>query len=431
MLKFLTNKMNYFLPLFFFLIAFLVFQKNLFGTVNKDFFNSFQKDSEALVVVGIVADELNINKNGWALGFIDIDGSSQYPNDVMDSYKFFSSKANAPNSVYSPYISQIGVQEIFYSALQKTFSFKSISKLQYFPSAILAFLVVAFYYLHRRIYGARYALIFSLVLVLSPWISSIARNLYWSPFLWLLPVFFGSLVYTATTDKVRGIFYFLIFLSFFAKCLSGYEYITSITLLACSPFVLGPFFNGETKPYMRPVLIIFALCVLGFISAFTIHAKMRGETIAKGVVAIYEQDVKRRTYSDPSDFDPVYKNSLSSSPISVVKTYVTWWSTPLVTGVPGNSFKILIIIAIAGLWIKKKIKHRTFLRDFALIAYMSLVPLSWFIMAKGHSYIHTHINYVLWYLGFVPALFFVCMNTIVIILKAVPQYIKELNSENF
>ncbi|MFJ5446433.1 hypothetical protein ACIKP9_09355 [Methylobacillus methanolivorans] len=427
MQNFLANKLKCFLPFIFFLMAFFVFQKNIFNTVNKDFFDSFQKDSEALVVGGIVADELGIEKNAWGLGFIGMNGEFQYPNNIMDSYEAFSNKEKALNAIYSPYVSQVGGLGVFYSTLQKVFSFKSISRLQYFPSAIFAFLVVAFYYLHRRIYGARYALIFSLVLVLSPWVVSFARNLYWSPFMWLLPLFFGTLAYAVTSPKVRIFFYFLIFISFFAKCLSGYEYITSITLLACSPFMLGPFFNGESKPCMKPALIVFVLCVLGFICAFVIHAKMRGETIAEGVVAIYKQDVKRRTYSDPSNFDAAYAESLSTSPIAVVKTYVTSWRTPLVAEVSGKSFKVLIIIAILGLWIKKKIKHKTFVRDFALIAYMSLIPLSWYVMAKGHSHIHTHMNYVLWYLGFVPALFYVCVNAIVVTFKAVPQYIKSLN----
>lgn len=429
--KFLTDNAKYFLPFFFFLLAFLVFQKNQFGTVDKNFFNTFQKDSEALVVGGIVADELFINKNGWPLGYIGMKGKFRYPDDQLDSYQAFYNKKNASNAVFSPYLSQVGVQGIFYSALQRTFSFKSLSWLQIFPSASLAFLVIAFYYLHKSIYGARYAWIFSLVLVFSPLTVSFARNLYWSPFLWLLPLFFGTLAYLAASAKVRWFFFFLLFLSFFAKCLCGYEYITSITLLACSPFVVGPLFNGELKPHIRPALVIFSLCIVGFVLALTLHAKMRGGTIAEGVVVIYKQDVKRRTYSNPSDFDSTYKSSLSSSPIAVVKTYLTSLSTPLVTGVPGKTFKFLIIIAIAGLLIKKKIKHKTFFRDFMLIGYMSLIPLSWYVMAKAHSDAHYHINYVLWYLGFVPALFFVCIDTIVVIMKATPQYIKELNSEHF
>lgn len=30
-----------------------------------------------------------------------------------------------------------------------------------------------------------------------------------------------------------------------------------------------------------------------------------------------------------------------------------------------------------------------------------LVSASWFILGKGHSYIHTSLNFVMWYFGFV------------------------------
>jgi hypothetical protein len=39
---------------------------------------------------------------------------------------------------------------------------------------------------------------------------------------------------------------------------------------------------------------------------------------------------------------------------------------------------------------------------FATLSLSFAAPVSWFIMAKAHSYAHTHMNYVLWYLFFVP-----------------------------
>ena len=35
--------------------------------------------------------------------------------------------------------------------------------------------------------------------------------------------------------------------------------------------------------------------------------------------------------------------------------------------------------------------------------------LSWIILGKSHSYIHTHINFVLWYFGFVQ----ICLYEII------------------
>lgn len=322
---------------------------------------------------------------------------------------------------------------MFYSGLQKIFTINSISKLQYFPSAVLALLVTGFYYLHRGLYGVRYAVIFSSALMLSPWITLFAKNLYWSPFLWFLPLFFATLAYDSKDSAVRHASYFLIMASMFVKCVCGYEYISSITLLACSPAVLGPFFKGSSRPDIRQALIVFALCVTGFLAAFLLHASMRGETLYKGAISIYQEDVRRRTYADPAEFNdnPRIVESLKVSPVRVVKTYITDWSTPLVPGVPGKAFKYMILMVVVGLWFKKISRHKTYHRDLALVFYMAVIPLSWYVLAKGHSYLHTHLNYVLWYFGFVPALFFVLMNSVVVFIKTIPHYVKKLDVEHF
>lgn len=410
------------LPLLFFFAVFFIYHKNSFKTVDEGFFNSFQKDSESLVAGVIIADKLQLDKKNWNLGYV--------PAVVLGELDNIS-EVGGVDAVFTPYKAQVGAQGLIYSKLQQYISFKSISKIQYIPSAILAFLIVAFYYLNRQVYGVRYALIFSISLVFSPWIVAFARNLYWSEFLWLLPCFFGTLAYTAKSTKVRCAAYFFVFITFFAKCLSGYEYITSITLLACSPFVVGPFFAKGGKPKWNAAAIVFALCVLGFFSALIIHAGMRGDTIRDGIATIYNEDVKRRTYGDPSNFHPAFKDSLTANPVKVVATYITSWNTPLVPGVPGFFFKYLIVFAGIGLIIKKLTMHKTFIRDLVFVSYMSLIPLSWYVLAKGHSYIHTHMNYVLWYLGFFPALIYVCINAAVVLSKTVPQFIKGLDVQRF
>ena len=48
--------------------------------------------------------------------------------------------------------------------------------------------------------------------------------------------------------------------------------------------------------------------------------------------------------------------------------------------------------------------------------------LSWFVLGKAHSYIHTHMNYVLWYFGFVQI-------SIYIIIKFICEKIYEVASK--
>ena len=42
-----------------------------------------------------------------------------------------------------------------------------------------------------------------------------------------------------------------------------------------------------------------------------------------------------------------------------------------------------------------------------------LATISWFVLAKAHSYIHTHMNYVLWYFGFVQ----VCLYILILLMQ--------------
>ena len=45
---------------------------------------------------------------------------------------------------------------------------------------------------------------------------------------------------------------------------------------------------------------------------------------------------------------------------------------------------------------------RVGLNTLIVFAASLLAPLSWYILAKGHSDIHTNLNYILWYLPFIP-----------------------------
>ena len=50
--------------------------------------------------------------------------------------------------------------------------------------------------------------------------------------------------------------------------------------------------------------------------------------------------------------------------------------------------------------------------------------LSWFVLAKSHSYVHIHLNYVLWYFGFVQICLYVIVDKIYLIYKKILE-IKE------
>jgi hypothetical protein len=53
---------------------------------------------------------------------------------------------------------------------------------------------------------------------------------------------------------------------------------------------------------------------------------------------------------------------------------------------------------------KKSIKY--------FLALSFLGPISWYFVFKGHSAIHYHLNFILWYLFFIPASFIAIINNL-------------------
>jgi len=392
------------------LLVAAIFQKNLFNFSDQKFFDGFQRDSESLVVGSIVAEKFGIDKHGFNLGIIKND------KDVDLGYGLLGKQSLDERLVFTSYKSQYGIQGVVFSKIAKFFGFTKVSQLQSINSIFFAIVVVSLFFLYKRIYDNRFAMIFLIVMISSPWIISFASNLYWSPFLWFLPALFSAIMYLTKGVLFRSILLFGIGFAVFIKSLAGYEYLSTITLFTGSVFVVAPYFkhsNREVPGNLKMFFLVFVVCVIGFICALLVHANMRGDSIISGLKNILEEDVKRRTYGDPSLFDPVYKASLESSSIDVLKAYIINWKTSLITWLPGSLFKYLVVIAIVGIYLKFSTKHISRHRDAFLFLFFFITPVSWFILAKGHSYIHTHMNYVLWYFGFIQALIYVCLNTVI------------------
>jgi hypothetical protein len=62
------------------------------------------------------------------------------------------------------------------------------------------------------------------------------------------------------------------------------------------------------------------------------------------------------------------------------------------------AFALLLLLLSIKLWRLRRSRPDV----LVAIAFALAAPLSWFVLAKGHSYIHMLMNYVLWYVPFVP-----------------------------
>lgn len=282
----------------------------------------------------------------------------------------------------------------------------SIKKFYLFNCLALSILLILIAIEFSKSFGSVFGILFFLSCFLSPWITVFARNLYWCAFTWFLPVYFAFKLTTQNSKDKLFIYSFLLFISYLLKMLLGFEYITSIILFAASISVIL-FFTGfsnsdSRKKYFLLALLIFVLGVLAFVVALVFQSFYKADSLLRGLELI-KIDAMKRTFGSASSFDPIYTASLNSSVLDVLKLYFNTWHSEILFLLPGRSFAILNIV-IWSLVILISCRVKRMRKVLVILLTFLLVPLSWFILARPHSYIHTHMNYVLFYLGYMGAL---------------------------
>lgn len=324
-------------------------------------------------------------------------------------------------SQVTTYRSQYGLQgKVFRHLARFLENHQIIENLNLLCSMAAAFIFVVIVMLVAAKYNKVLAGVFFITFWLSPWIVNFARNLYWVEFTWFIPMAVGLFcAWKIDCRRCRVISYAAAFLAIFAKSLCGYEYISAV-MMGLIAFLLADFLPAAVKKdkqkaklLFRVVFIMGITAVAGFMAAICIHAKLKGSgNIIEGIKAIFEQDVLRRTAGgDMNEFAEVYWPSFNAS---VWETYSQYFhfSTEVITGIPGNLFPLLCVVPICifGYEYKTRKMHIELL---AMYVIFFLTSVSWFCLAKGHSYIHTVINYVLWYFGFVQICIYIIVNKVI------------------
>ena len=132
----------------------------------------------------------------------------------------------------------------------------------------------------------------------------------------------------------------------------------------------------------------------------------------EGIKSIFIDDVLRRTTgADLNHYTEDYVVALGASVWETVCKYFHF-NTQIITGIDGNLFPLLCIIPVLIFIIGLRRKSLDF-EFVALYIVTFLTSVSWFVLAKSHSYVHTHINFVLWYMGYVQVCLYVIVDWII------------------
>jgi hypothetical protein len=275
--------------------------------------------------------------------------------------------------------------------------------------AVTAMLIVM---LIKRKYNVTMAGVFYYVFLSSPWICLFARDLYWVEFTWFLPMLAG-LYFSIEKKKICYIFAFL---TVMVKALCGYEYITAVMLgliLFPAADLLTETSAVERRKYGKQIICLGFAALLGFICAYTFHAYFNGDgNILQGMIQIYQDVAVRRTSGGAEGlYGGDIGEAAAASIIQVIYMYICF-NSELLAGVGGNLFPYLIIASAAILIYRRFYQHHPKAYMEALYIMSLLTSLSWFIFGKAHSYNHPHMNYVLWYFGFVQICIYVVIDWI-------------------
>ena len=387
------------------LSAFLLtmsFYNNSFAVADTLWFRDWQDDSESLVVGRLIRSS---QAGIWA----DY-GILQRDYDWREENRFVSG-----NHVeeFQMYPQQIGLQGMVFGLLNSIISLQDSDMIQ-FLYLLNAIMLAIFILLVALWVKAKFGLLSAIFIVVgcifSPWLVVSARNLYWVTWTFLLP--FVAILYLHWLESHRGrikswIFLLAAFLTVFIRVSNGFEFVSAVLITAVLPIIFYAINEKWTfKQYVRRSLFIglgglaaffVALGVnlwqramlLGGLSESWVHLQ-RNILLNTGVTFLEEEATEGIILAFEG---PI---------LHVINAYLHRGNPLVLDYRMGELFLVLLMLTLC-LFLQKKFAPRIQenQRRFAALAMMTyaslLAPISWFVLARSHSYAHRHINYFLWY----------------------------------
>lgn len=404
----------------FFSVLLAAYAFNAFRVAKQPWFDVHQRDSEALVVGRLLTASSSAGPFANA-GFLCRAGGP-LQQGIDETFRRFQHDEPFGVKECPPYTGQVGLQGhvfMFVDATLRLFGlggFARLAVLHVLAAAALAGLLAYLLMLFRDEFGLAAALVGLATLVLSPWLTVFARNLYWVPVTWFAPLLVAWITYVKNEPPRGKAIYAtaaLIGGAVLVKSLCGFEYISEVVGAAGSAALYGLIKYGRS---LREIIIHAIAIAVASISSVAIAMvlQMMVLTAYWGGLDPAWQDflyrVTKRTYGSPAAFEGLIADSLRANVFDVLYSY---WAESQVVGagsvIHANAAQIIVpaalFIAVAGgvmvirSW-RNEADRRQSLAVLALAAASAVSTLSWFVLAKGHSYIHHHMNYVLWHVPF-------------------------------
>jgi hypothetical protein len=241
-------------------------------------------------------------------------------------------------------------------------------------------------------------------------------HIYWMPFRYFIPFVFMLMYYPIFCNRNKFfICYLITSILVFFNSLMGYEYITNVTFGAILPVIYYELSRNELwnmnvwKRVLLHCSYVFISSLLGFVLAIFLHiikAWMFFDDLHKGI----------QSFLIPYMYSTVYsvgniRGNYNISIFSFLKSFLS-------TSIRNNMvFITMFIFIMPFLFSYKHVKTKVFKSlsnmelAWILISFISLFgSISWFLVIK-HSIVHSHINWIIFYMYFIPC-FAICVAII-------------------
>jgi hypothetical protein len=418
------------------IILTLGFINNSWGTVGKKWFIDWRMVKDAPFIGRLVQ-----SKQGGILSYAGLLGwgdRSKFDNDwelVLHQYDVYLASGSFNLDSFDTYNSAIGAQGVVFSIFDSLLPHLPEKRLYYYQSvtalmtAVTLGLIVVWVYLEFGLVAAVFSAGF---MILSEWVTLFGGSIYWS--LWAMYLPFVAVAYFARKGQfvLDGRLLLIVYITVFVKCMfNGFEYITTVLLMIFVPLVY----------YMLVSRVQFKKTITAFVSVFlaeffavisSLVVLMIQNTIVLGGVSNAVNyilfSLRKRSIGNPENFsgDPALVESLRANTFKVLEQYVFGRAVKLNLSfisdrIPDWHFKelevnypyVFIFFLIATiLYLVLQLTcsaENKKLSSFLIVTWLSvLAPLSWFILFKAHSYLHLHLNFIVWQMPFTLLGFGMC-----------------------
>jgi len=411
------------------------FYNNTWHAAGKKWFFDWQKFHEHFIVARLVQSrEEGFFSYGALLGYGDILTWEVNSDVINHEYDLYSSGGHFEK--YWPYRSVPGLQAIPFALISQYSGLAPASNLKLFRliEAIMSASVLGLFAAWLEIqFGLFTAILVILFMGASEWLTLFGANFYWNLWAFYLPltVLCFYLQHTARNGQGRQRDIFLLLAgTLFVKCLfNGFEYISTALVMPFSAFV---YYSVRDRWAFSQIFHVFyaaaAGALTGTIAALGILALQISAYLGGSEAIDYiAHTFGKRTFGDPLQYAGIEAESLQANLFSVLQTYLDGRALNLNgifhANLPGLEISYFQIFSVFIIFSLLFLVRNHFLGSFpqretgrALLIttwFSALAPLSWFVLFKPHSFIHTQMNFIIWQMPLMLYGFALCAFTLV------------------